>query len=77
MGEDILIGSFAMLGVMLLHFITAGMEIPFGIPLQLPFMFLSLLLGTIQALVFSLLVSIYILLSLPHDDHGEEGEHAH
>lgn len=77
MGEDILIGSFAMLGVMLLHFVAGGAQIPFGFPLQLPFMFLSLLLGTIQALVFSLLVAIYILLALPHDDHGEEGEHAH
>ena len=48
----------------------------FGIPLQLPILMLSLLLGTIQALVFSLLSTIYIFLMLPHGDHGNE-EHEH
>lgn len=43
---------------------------PFGLPLQLPFMMLALLTGTIQALVFSLLSTIYIFLMLPHGDHG-------
>ena len=40
------------------------------IPLHLPFMFLALLAGSIQALVFFLLSMIYIQLVLPH--HEEE-----
>ncbi|MCC5875636.1 MAG: hypothetical protein JJU11_05395, partial [Candidatus Sumerlaeia bacterium] len=44
-----------------------------GLPLTIPFYFLGLLLSTIQALVFSLLSVIYIMLVLPHDhDHHEE-----
>jgi F0F1-type ATP synthase membrane subunit a len=42
-------------------------------------MFLALLTSTLQALVFTVLSTIYFLLMLPHDDHGHEGEaqHAH
>ena len=49
-----------------------------GIPLHFPFMFLVMLTSTIQALVFSLLTTIYILLVLPHghEEHGEEAEGA-
>lgn len=46
----------------------------FGLPLQLPFMMLALLTGTIQALVFSLLSTIYIFLMLPHEEHGHGHE---
>jgi hypothetical protein len=38
-------------------------------------MFLALLTSTIQALVFTVLSTIYLLLMLPHDEH--DGEHAH
>ena len=47
-----------------------------GVPLQLPFYFLGLLSSTIQALVFTLLSTVYIALFLPHGDHGH-GEEAH
>jgi len=48
------------------------MHSPIGLPLQLPFFLLSMLLGTIQALVFSLLTTIYISLMLPpHEEHAE------
>lgn len=71
LGEDILIGSFALMGVMLLG--AMGLQnFPVGLPLQFPFLFLALLTSTIQALVFSLLAAIYILLSLPHEDRDEE-----
>lgn len=43
------------------------------VPLHTPFLFLGLLLGTIQALIFSLLSAVYITLWEPHDHH----EHAH
>jgi F-type H+-transporting ATPase subunit a len=51
------------------------------IPLAVPivFLFLEVLFGTIQALVFALLTAIYITLAMSgHDDHEEhEEEHAH
>ena len=37
-----------------------------------PFLFLALLTSTLQALVFTVLSTIYFLLMLPHDDHGHE-----
>lgn len=65
-GEDILIGAFALFGVVML----ASYLEPFGLPLQIPFMFFALLTSLMQALVFTLLSSIYILLSMPH--HSED-----
>jgi len=96
MGEDALIGVFALLGIVLLSLMTGGpttldsmmgLEAQttaalaswqwFGIPLQLPFMLLALLCGTIQALVFALLSTVYIFLMLPHDEHEHEEHSGH
>ncbi|MCD6250112.1 MAG: F0F1 ATP synthase subunit A [candidate division Zixibacteria bacterium] len=63
-GEDTLVAVFIGLGIALLSFS------PVGLPLQLPFYFLGLLLSSIQALVFTLLSCIYILLMLPHEEHA-------
>ncbi|MFC1601471.1 F0F1 ATP synthase subunit A [Candidatus Sumerlaeota bacterium] len=68
MGEDILIFVCAMLGT------SAAMAIGLsnvyvGLPFQLPVFFLSLLLGAIQALVFTLLSAIYFMMMLPHEEH--------
>jgi len=41
------------------------------VPIQIPFYFLALLTGFIQALVFMLLSTIYFAMMLPHED----GEH--
>ena len=41
----------------------------------LPFYFLELLVGLIQALVFMLLTAVFLKLMCEHDDHGDE--HAH
>ena len=65
-GEDVLIAAFTGLGIMMLSFIPT--DFAFGIPLQLPFYFLALLTSTIQALVFTLLASVYFLMMLPHDE---------
>ena len=47
-----------------------------SIALPLPFYFMELLVGLLQAIVFTLLCSVYIQLSTTHDDHGhEEGHH--
>jgi F-type H+-transporting ATPase subunit a len=66
-GEDILIAAFTGIGIMALSF----MRLPVGLPLQLPFYFLGLLMSTIQALVFTSLSAIYISMMLPHEDHAE------
>lgn len=60
-GEDILIAAFTLLGITILSAIHS----PVGLPLQVPFIFLALLTSFIQALVFSLLSTVYILLSFP------------
>jgi F-type H+-transporting ATPase subunit a len=58
--------------------------VPWGVPI--PFYLLELLVGFVQALVFTLLVSVYIGLICAHEEghddshgheHGSEGEHAH
>lgn len=71
-GEETLIATFIVLGAGML----AGLHFPVGIPIQVPIMFLGMLMSTIQALVFTLLSTVYIALMLPHHDHGH-GEEAH
>lgn len=63
-GEDVLVAAFVGLGITALSF----MHSPIGLPLNVPFILLGLLLSTIQALVFTLLSTIYILMMLPHED---------
>jgi len=70
-GEDVLLFAFCSLGVTAL----SALNSPVGIPFQIPFIFLALLTSFIQALVFTLLSTIYILLWLPHEHHAEEGHH--
>jgi F-type H+-transporting ATPase subunit a len=64
-GEDILVAAFVGLGVSALAF----MHSPIGLPFNVPFILLGILLSTIQALVFTLLSTIYILMMLPHEEH--------
>jgi len=63
-GEDVLVAAFAGLGIGMLAF----MHSPVGVPLNVPFIFLGILLSTIQALVFAMLSTIYFLLMLPHEE---------
>ncbi len=65
-GEDVLVAAFVSLGLAALSFIHS----PIGLPLDVPFILLGMLLSTIQALVFSLLATIYILLMLPSPEHS-------
>lgn len=62
LGEKILIAFFAGIGITFLYFF----------PIQVPFMFLGILTSVMQAMVFTLLTSVYILLSVPHTE-----QHAH
>ncbi len=60
LGEDTLLAVFAGLVFLIPGFVK--------LPLQLPFMFLALIFSTIQALIFSTLTAVYILLMLPHEE---------
>jgi len=82
-GEDMLLVGFAGLGITLMTTLGLG-AVPVGVPFQFVFLFLVLLTGTVQALVFTMLSTIYFLLMLPHDHdhghdhgHGAEAHHAH
>lgn len=41
--------------------------------LPIPFYFMELLVGLVQALVFTLLCAVYVMLSTAHDEHDEHG----
>ena len=45
--------------------------------LPIPFYFMELLVGMVQAVVFTLLCAVYVMLSTAHEEHGDEHEHAH
>jgi F-type H+-transporting ATPase subunit a len=64
LGKDILLGVF--IGLITIP-VVGWFKVM--IPLHWPFLFLALLLSIIQALIFSMLSAVYILLALPH---GEE-----
>jgi F-type H+-transporting ATPase subunit a len=54
----------------------------FGWLIALPFYFLELIVGLVQALVFALLTSVFTVLMFEHDDHGhghgeDHGDAAH
>lgn len=66
-GEDVLLAVFVGLGVGLVGAFVHGA--PFGVPLQAIVYPLLLIFGFIQALVFTLLSTIYFYMMLPHDEH--------
>ena len=68
--EDVLLAVLVGLGI------TAGaaLRLPIGLPLQLFVVPLVLIFSTVQALVFSLLSTVYIALMLPHGEHHPSDE---
>jgi F-type H+-transporting ATPase subunit a len=74
-GEDMLLVGFASLGIGLMGALHLGW-LPFGVPLHFVFLFLAMLTSVVQALVFSMLSTIYFLLMLPHEHDAEHGEAA-
>jgi F-type H+-transporting ATPase subunit a len=77
LGEDILIGVFSGLGIMLVPLLTSlvgwHIENPIiGIPLHLLVIPLVLIGSTVQAVVFTALSTIYVSLVLPHHEHAED-----
>lgn len=73
MAGHILLAVIMMLGVQMLK----PLHIPAGVPLHFPFLFLEILVGLVQAFVFTLLPTIYIAMMLPHgeEDHKKSGTH--
>jgi F-type H+-transporting ATPase subunit a len=72
--EDVLLAVLVGLGI------TSGalLHMPVGLPLQLFVVPLVLIFSTVQALVFSLLSTVYISLMLPHvEGHGAYHEEPH
>jgi F-type H+-transporting ATPase subunit a len=65
-GEDILIAVLVGMGAMAL----GGLALPVGIPFHFPFFFLASVFSIVQALVFSMLTTVYIVLMLPHEEHA-------
>ncbi len=68
MAGHILLGVFVMLGIQAL----APLHVPAGIPFHIPFLFLEIMVGLIQAFVFTLLSTVYIAMMLPHEEHAAE-----
>lgn len=68
LGEDVLIGAFVMLGIALFG-VTGLQAVPIGFPFQIIVLPLVVILGAVQATVFAMLSTIYILLVLPHEEH--------
>jgi len=64
-GEDILIAAFVSLGIMFMGLFGS----PIGFPFQIPFILLAILTSTIQALVFTMLSTIYFFMVLPLEEH--------
>lgn len=54
-----------------------GISAWFGWLIALPFYFLELIVGLVQALVFALLTSVFTVLMFEHDDHGHGHGHDH
>jgi len=56
--------------------LLASMAAIFAYILPVPFLFLEILVGVIQALIFSMLLIVYFTISATDHDHEEHGEHA-
>lgn len=75
-GEDKLLASFLGMGMMIGAAVLGTPHPIVGVPIHVIFFPLVVLTSTIQATVFALLASIYIVLLLPHEEHEhEEPEH--
>lgn len=73
MAGHVLLAVFMGLGIQMLK----PLHVPFGVPLHFPFLFLEILVGVIQAFVFTLLSTVYIAMMLPHEHEHEAHDAAH
>lgn len=68
MAGHILVAVFLQLGIEIMK----PLQLPVGVPLHLPFLFLEILIGLIQAFVFALLSTVYLAIMLPHEEHDQK-----
>ena len=73
MAGHLLLAVFMGMGIEMLK----PLHVPVGVPLHLPFLFLEILVGVIQAFVFTLLSTVYIAMMLPHEHEEIHGAPAH
>jgi F-type H+-transporting ATPase subunit a len=77
-GEDTLIVVFVGVAALCLKASLIALAVPPMAGITALFMLLQTLTAIVQALIFSLLTTVYLYMMLPHESHGhEEGEHAH
>jgi len=77
-GEDTLIVVFVGVAALCLKASLIALAVPPMAGITALFMLLQTLTAIVQALIFSLLTTVYLYMMLPHESHGhEESGHAH
>jgi F-type H+-transporting ATPase subunit a len=77
-GEDTLIVVFVGVAALCLKASLVALAVPPMAGITALFMLLQTLTAIVQALIFSLLTTVYLYMMLPHESHGHaEGGHAH
>jgi F-type H+-transporting ATPase subunit a len=77
-GEDTLIVVFVGVAALCLKASLVALAVPPMAGITALFMLLQTLTAIVQALIFSLLTTVYLYMMLPHESHAhEEGGHAH
>jgi len=75
-GEDTLIVVFVGATAMLIKASLVALAVPPMAGITALFMMLQTLTSIVQALIFSLLATVYLYMMLPHEEHGPEESHA-
>jgi F-type H+-transporting ATPase subunit a len=77
-GEDTLIVVFVGATALCLKASLTALAVPPMLGISALFMMLQTLTSIVQALIFSLLATVYLYMMLPHEEHAHgEAEHAH
>jgi len=75
-GEDTLIVVFVGATAMLIKASLVALAVPPMAGITALFMMLQTLTSIVQALIFSLLATVYLYMMLPHEEHGPDESHA-
>jgi F-type H+-transporting ATPase subunit a len=75
-GEDTLIVVFVGATAVLIKASLVALAVPPMAGITALFMMLQTLTSIVQALIFSLLATVYLYMMLPHEEHGPEESHA-
>ena len=75
-GEDTLIVVFVGATAVLIKASLVALAVPPMAGITALFMMLQTLTSIVQALIFSLLATVYLYMMLPHEEHGHEESNA-